>query len=154
MLVWNTLHVFEGVGILLCILIIHWHTLVVAGHLPFQVVVATLTPANVCTLWTVWDICITAVWTGWVQNFCMANVVTTVSGTPIKFAYKASFVEEMAEEFCVQDKKINHNHVITKFIFLWILRTFKFIPQCWYYTDKCIYVNIHTYVYIALHWLT
>jgi hypothetical protein len=35
----------------------------------------------------------------------MVSVVTTVSGTPIKYTYKASFVEEIAEEFCVQDKK-------------------------------------------------
>jgi hypothetical protein len=48
----------------------------------------------------------------------MVNGVTTLSDTPIKFAYKANFVEEIAEEFCVQDRKINQNHVITKFIFL------------------------------------
>jgi hypothetical protein len=84
----------------------------------------------------------------------MVIVVTTVSGTPIKYAYKASFVEEVAEEFCVQDRKINHNHVITKFIFLLMLRTLEFVPQCWYLTDKCIYVNSHTYVYKAHHWLT
>jgi hypothetical protein len=48
----------------------------------------------------------------------MVNVVTTVSGKPMKFAYKANFVEEVAEEFCVQDRKINYNLVITKFIFL------------------------------------
>jgi len=46
----STLHVFESVGILLCIRLIHWHTLLVAGHLPFQVVLTTLTPANVHTL--------------------------------------------------------------------------------------------------------
>jgi hypothetical protein len=48
----------------------------------------------------------------------MVNVVTIVSGKSMKFAYKANFVEEVAEEFCVQDRKINHNHVITKLIFL------------------------------------
>jgi len=58
----------------------------------------------------------------------MVSVVTTVSGTPIKFADKAGFVEEVAEEFCVQDRKLNHNHVITKFVFLQVLRTLEFVP--------------------------
>jgi hypothetical protein len=44
----------------------------------------------------------------------MVSLVTTVSCTPIKFAYKASFVKEVAEEFCVEDRKINQNHVINQ----------------------------------------